>query len=301
MIHGHESFFLYEFTAIAIKVSLVLAALIYIRGWLLVRSIFPTHFQIYRLVAFMTGILSVAIAIGSPVESRVHVLLTFHMVQHLLLMAVAPPLILLGAPALPLLRGLPQMIAHYLISFLSWGVVKRIRGIIVHPIFCWLGASLALILWHIPPIFELAMRWQWLHTLERISFFGTGLLFWLPVIQPWPSKVKWSDWYIPLYLFCATLPCDALSAFLVFCDRVVYNSYLHAPRVWSLSPFQDQDLAGALMWVTETIVLLVPSVFVTQKLLSPRRSHQVSNGDLSSRHTDDTSTVFFDTLLQPRP
>src|SRR5215813_13498782 len=111
----------------AVNISLALAALTYLRGWFLVRSIFPMHFHIYRLAAFMAGILAVGIAIGSPVESRVHLSLTFHMVQHLLLMAIAPPLILLGAPALPLLQGLPQTIAdHVLIPFLSWGVVKRI-------------------------------------------------------------------------------------------------------------------------------------------------------------------------------
>jgi cytochrome c oxidase assembly factor CtaG len=289
----------------AVNISLALAALTYIRGWVLVRSIFPMHFHIYRLAAFMAGILAVGISIGSPVESWIHFSLTFHMVQHLLLMAVAPPLILLGAPALPLLWGLPQMIAHHvLISFLSWGVVKKIGRIITHPIICWLGASFALILWHIPAVFEQAMRWQWLHALERVSFFGTGLLFWWPVIQPWPSTPRWPHWFIPLYLFCATLPCDALSAFLVFCDRVVYSSYLHAPRALNISPLQDQDFAGALMWVTETVVLLVPAVIVTLKLLSPRTSHSgvfpVRNGDPSSRHTDDTSTVFFDTLLRLR-
>src|SRR5262245_14127873 len=305
MTHGHESFLFWEFTAIAIKISLVLAALIYIRGWFLVRSIFPMQFHIYRLIAFIAGIISVGIAIGSPVEPWVHLSLTYHMVQHLLLMAVAPPLILLGAPAVPLLRGLPQTIANRaVVPFLRWNVVKRIGSLLTHPAFCWLSASFALILWHIPTIFEHAMRWHWLHQLERASFFGTGLLFWWPVIQPWPSTARWPRWSIPLYLFGATLPCDTLSAFLVFCDRVVYTSYLHAPRVLNLSPFQDQDFAAALMWVTETIILMVPAVVITLKLLSPRTSHYgefpLGNSDLSSRHTDDTPTVFSDTLLRLR-
>jgi putative membrane protein len=253
------------------------------------------HFHIYRLVAFIAGILCVGIAIGSSVESSVHLSLTFHMVQHLLLMAVAPPLILLGAPALPLLRGLPQAIPQNVqIPFLSWHVVKRIGRIITHPMICWLGASFALVLWHVPTIFEHAMRWQWLHALERVSFLGTGLLFWWPVIQPWPSMARWPRWSVPLYLFCATLPCDALSAFLVFCDRVVYTSYLHAPTALNFSPLQDQDFAGALMWVTETVVLLVPAVLITFKLLSPLTSR------LPSRHTDDTSTAFLTPGLQSR-
>jgi putative membrane protein len=293
VIHGTESSL--SFFAMTVNIWLSLAALIYIRGWLLVRPVFPMHFHIYRLGAFMAGILCVGIAIGSPVESLVHLSLTFHMVQHLLLMAVAPPLILLGAPALPLLEGLPHSIAqHVVIPFLNWRTVKRIGRIITHPMICWLGASFALVFWHVPTIFEHAMRWQWLHVLERVSFLGTGLLFWWPVVQPWPSTSSWPRWSIPLYLFAATLPCDALSAFLVFCDRVVYTSYLHAPRTLNFLPLQDQDFAAALMWVTETVILLVPAVLITIKLLSPLTSR------LQSRHTDDTSTAFFDTLLQSR-
>jgi len=292
--HGTESISL-SYYALTVNISLTLAAAIYVRGWFLVRIIFPMRFHIYRLAAFIAGILCVGIAIGSPVESSVHLSLTFHMVQHLLLMACAPPLILLGSPALPLLRGLPQSIAqHILIPFLSRPSMKRIGRIITHPVICWLGASLALVLWHVPAIFEQAMRWQWLHAIERVSFLATGLLFWWPVIQPWPSTARWPRWSVPLYLFCATLPCDALSAFLVFCDRVVYTSYLHAPRALNFSPFQDQDFAAALMWVTETVILLVPAVLITFKLLSPLTSR------LPSRHTDDTSTPFLTPRLYSR-
>jgi len=305
MTHGHEPVSLLKFTATVVDILLMFAVPIYIRGWFLERNNFPTQFSIYKLASFLLGILSAWIAIGFPVEPLVHLSLTFHMVQHLLLMAIAPPLILFGAPALPLLCGLPQEIANCIvIPFLKWNVVKRILRLLTHPAFCWFGAAFALIFWHIPAVFELAMRSQWLHLLERISFFGTGILFWWPVIQPFPSFARWPRGMIPVYLFAATLPCDALSAFLVFCDRVVYTSYLHAPRALNLSPLQDQDFAGALMWVTETIILMVPAVVITLKLLSPRTSHHdafaVQNGDLWSRHTDDTPTVFFDTLPRLR-
>jgi cytochrome c oxidase assembly factor CtaG len=97
-----------------------------------------------------------------------------------------------------------------------------------------------------------------------------GLLFWWPVIQPWPSAARWPRWSIPLYLFCATLPCDALSAFLAFCDRVIYSSYLSAPRLLQMSPLGDQQLAASLMWVLVTIILAVPAVAVTMQILAPR-------------------------------
>jgi putative membrane protein len=278
MTHGTASLSLWEFTTIAMNVSLVLAAVIYIRGWFSARNTFPLRFSAYRLASFLLGILCVWIATGSPVESLVHFSLTFHMVQHLLLMAIAPPLILFGAPVLPLLSGLPQTIVQrVVVPILSWNVVKRIGRLLTHPAFCWLSASFVLIGWHVPTIFEHAMRRHWLHELERASFFGMGLLFWWPVIQPWPSIAKCPRWVIPFYLFCATLPCDALSAFLVFCDRVVYTSYLHTPGALNFSPLQDQDFAAALMWVTETVILMVPAVVITLKLLSPRTSSVQQN------------------------
>src|SRR5258708_5727589 len=97
---------------IGVNVSLCLAALAYTKGWLHLHKVFPNLISAWRLAAFFAGIVSLWIAIGSPVEAFDDVSFSVHMVQHLLLMAVAPPLILLGAPTLPLLRGLPRPIAH---------------------------------------------------------------------------------------------------------------------------------------------------------------------------------------------
>ncbi|HYL85457.1 MAG TPA: cytochrome c oxidase assembly protein [Candidatus Angelobacter sp.] len=259
--------------SIPIGVSLVLclAAMIYLRGWFRLRAAFPNLIRVWRLAAFGAGIVSVWIAIGSPLAALDEMSLSVHMVQHLLLMAFAPPLLLFGAPALPLLRGLPQTITRHVASpFLRWRLVKSLGHFFTHPAVSWLAAVLALIGWHIPAVFALASRWGWLHELEHLSFFGTGLLFWWPVVRPWPAAARWPRWSIPLYLFCATLPCDALSAFLVFCDRVVYSAYLAGPRAFSISPLQDQQCAAALMWVSVTIVFLVPAVVVTLEILSPR-------------------------------
>jgi putative membrane protein len=116
------------------------------------------------------------------------------------------------------------------------------------------------------------LRLDSLHKFEHATFFAAGLIFWWPVIQPWPSTARGPRWAIPLYLFAATLPCDALSGFLVFCDRVAYSSYLSAPRVFKMSPLQDQECAAALMWVCVTIIFLVPAVIVTMQILSPHRA-----------------------------
>jgi putative membrane protein len=251
--------------------SLFLAALAYTIGWLRLRRALQDLISAWRLAAFLAGISSLWIAIGSPVEAFDEASLTVHMVQHLLLMAIAPPLILLSAPMLPLLQGLPKWLAANIVApVLRWGWVKRLGHFITDPAICWLAAALGLIAWHIPAVFELALRSHGWHEFEHASFFGTGLLFWWPVVQPWPSTARWPRWSIPLYLFCATFPCDALSGFLAFCDRVVYSSYLSAPQVLTTSPLQDQECAAALMWTCITIIFLVPAVIVTIQLLSPK-------------------------------
>jgi cytochrome c oxidase assembly factor CtaG len=77
---------------------------------------------------------------------------------------------------------------------------------------------------------------------------------------------------LPLYLFAATLPCDALSGFLAFCDRVAYVSYVSAPRLLKIPPLEDQQLAASLMWICVTIIFLVPAIIVTMQILSPQNS-----------------------------
>jgi len=256
-----------------VNLALGLTLCVYIRGWLRLHATFPELFSAWRLAAFLTGIISIWIAIGSPLAAFDDASLTVHMVQHLLLMAIAPPLLLLGAPALPFLQGLPQMIARRVIGpFFRWAPLRRFGHLITNPAICWLAATLALMAWHVPRVFEAALHNDYLHNLEHASFLGTGLLFWWPVIQPWPSTARWPRWSVPLYLFAATLPCDALSGFLAFCDRVVYASYNSAPRLLNIPPLEDQQLAASLMWICVTIILLVPAVIVTMQILSPQDS-----------------------------
>ena len=256
---------------LVVDLLLSLTALVYALGWFRLRSAFPGLISSRRLAAFFSGILFVWVAIGSPLNAFDDLSLTVHMVQHLLLMAVAPPLILLGAPALPLLHGLPGWMARGAVApLLRWGPVKWLGHFVTRLAIAWLVAALALIVWHIPAVFELALHLQLVHELEHACFFGAGLVFWWPVVQPWPSVATAPRWIIPLYLFCATLPCDALSGFLVFCDRVVYSTYLTAPRVLGISPLQDQVCAAALMWVCTTIIFLVPAVVVTVQFLAPQ-------------------------------
>jgi putative membrane protein len=254
-----------------VDVTLSLTALVYVRGWLRIRILLPEVIPIWRLAAFLGGLLSLWMAIGSPLEAFDDGSLTAHMVQHLLLMAVAPPLALLGAPSLPFLRGLPQWIVRHAVGpVLRSAPAKWLGHFLTNPAICWLAATIALIGWHVPAAFELALRSNAWHDVEHICFLTTALLFWWPAIQPFPSGSTWTRWSIPLYLFLGTLPGGALGAFLTFCDRVLYPSYVAAPQLFGVSPLEDQVIAGALMWVFGTFVYTVPAVVITFHLLSPQ-------------------------------
>jgi putative membrane protein len=186
------------------------------------------------------------------------------------LSTIAAPLILLGAPALPLLYGTPRkIVVGGFAPVLRSRPMRAMGWFGGEPAFCWSVAVAAFISWHTPSLFQLGLGSEYWHGVEHASFFGSGLLFWRPVVQPWPSHTIWPRWSIPLYLFFAMLPCDVLSAFLAFSDRVVYPAYLSAPRHFGLSAIQDQECAGAIMWLSVTLAYAIPAAIITVKLLSP--------------------------------
>ena len=139
---------------------------------------------------------------------------------------------------------------------------------VTHPCVAWLAGVLTVIGWHVPAAFDVTQHSAFWHSIQNGSFFVTGLLFWSPVVQPWPAVARLPGTTISLYLFAATLPCDALSAFLVFCDRVVYRQSVAEPGSL-VSALADQQTAGALMWVSITFLYLVPALVLTVRALSP--------------------------------
>jgi putative membrane protein len=270
------------------NLAVALAAIVYVRGWWALRESSGDLFRARHLATFLAGLFCLWIAIGSPLAAFDDVSLSVHMVQHLLLMAVVPPLVLLGAPALPLLHGFPQGIVRQVAGpLLRWIPIQRFGHFLVHPVVCWIAASVALIVWHIPSAFGLALDSEFWHEVEHMCFLSTSILFWWPVIQPFPSEPVWPRWTIPLYLFFGMMPGGALGAFLCFSDRVLYPAYAAAPNLFGMTPMGDQVFAGALMWVFGTFVYLAPAVVITIQLLSPQPRHQARETAFSPPETAD--------------
>src|SRR5262245_21982996 len=238
---------------IGVSVAILVLAVAYLRAWAWRRSVVAKPSPAWRAACFFAGLASVLVAVASPIGTGDERLLTFHMVQHLLLMTVAPPLIFLGEPVSTLLR-------HPITR------PRRARATVSLAAY-WIPATATLIAWHIPAAFAVALRSPTWHAVEQASFLLAGLLFWWPVVQPWPSPRE-PRWAIVLYLFLATLPCDILSGFLVFSDRVAYSVSLSTSS--GLTALDDQQFAGAVMWTCVTVVYLVAGTIVsTQLLVSP--------------------------------
>jgi len=269
-IHGHVQ---HGYFSSLTTVILVLLLFIYSRGWFRLRRASPGSFPPWRVAAFVGGLFALWIALGSPLAALDHQLLTIHMMKHLLLMVAGAPLILLGAPALPVLYGLPKWFGRP--RLLLRNRTPRLLGhFLSNTVFCWLAGTAAVIAWHSPTLFQLGLSSDTWHIMEDACFLSAGLLFWRPIVRTGPCDVKSPRWSMPVYLFFATLPCDVLSAFLTFCGRVVYPSYVSAARVFSLSPLQDQECAGALMWICVTFAYLIPAVVITMQILSPGGAHR---------------------------
>jgi putative membrane protein len=261
--------------SVFLTLILVFTALAYLRGWLSLRSNLLERTSAWRLFSFALGLFLIWVALASPIAALDHELLTVHMLQHLLLMTLVPPLIWLGAPVGPVLHGLPrQFVKNLLVPLWQSQTVKTFAKILGRPKFAWLAACAALVGWHIPTFFALGMQSAPWHLFEHLSFLATGLLFWWPVVQPSAGASR-QDLSMILYLFFATLPCDILSGFLVFSDRVVYPMYFSSSHLLGFSPLVDQQCAAALMWTCVTIVYFVAGAILTMRLLSPQGSSGV--------------------------
>jgi putative membrane protein len=195
-----------------------------------------------QVQVFALGWLALFAALVSPVDTLATSLLTMHMVQHLLLTLVAPPLMLMGTPRWllrPLLRlpgALPigRMLTRVVPAFFIYNIVFG--------------------LWHVPRYYELALANEQVHILEHLTFFVTAALTWWPICSPLDELPARPPGVQVLYLFLQSLPPTILGAILTFASEPLYPSYVRAPHLWGLDPLTDQQLAGLLMWIPGSLV-----------------------------------------------
>jgi len=232
----------------------VLAAFVYARGFRAMRSQLPA----WRMATFFAGLAAILLALVSPVDALAEELFSVHMVQHMLLMVVAAPLLQLGAPVRPLLLGLPRAIRRVFVRPVAGA---RSAHWMFHGLRLPLVAAAlyvgGLYVWHIPRIYDAAVENTALHLLEHVWFLTAALLFWSVVIDPVPLRATLPyAARIPFLLLVGAAQNTILGGLLAFSTRLFYGHYTGRSAAFGLESVTDQRLGGAIMWVPGDLIFL---------------------------------------------
>jgi cytochrome c oxidase assembly factor CtaG len=222
--------------------------------------------------AFVAGIAVLLIALDSPLDEMSEQLFAAHMTQHLLLMLAAPPLLIWSRPLSAWLWAFPAAQRRWIgRAWLRSGPLIRTIQFLSRPIPAWLACAGALWLWHLPGPYQVALAHPGVHVLEHTSFFVTSLMFWNVALNPRSTVLGAGG----VLLFVATfaLQNGLFGALLAFAGRPFYAAHVHTTVAWNLTPLQDQQLAGLIMWIPAgTVHLLALSVLFVQWLQSAERN-----------------------------
>ncbi|MFQ5433657.1 MAG: cytochrome c oxidase assembly protein [Anaerolineae bacterium] len=264
---------------------LALAGTFYTRGWLRLRGrvgegrpFTRTSYRWpltarWRPAVYWSGLLVTGIALMSPIDTLAANLFYMHMIQHLLLIMIAPPLLLVANPMPVILWGLPRRarrVAGQGLAYLfkpggNWrGRLQKATT----PGVSWLVWVTITIGWHDPNAYNAALRYEWVHDVEHISFFLGGMLFWWHVTGAGPRLHKQMG---PIgriaYLISAIPPNMIAGIVLAFASAPIYTYYLDVPRLGSMTVMEDQQLGGIIMWVPGSMMYIVAVLILAAQLL----------------------------------
>ena len=227
-------------------------------AWLLlvrrIRRLHPGHpVPLVRSAAFFGGLAAIAVALLSGIERYDTTLFSVHMVQHLLLMLVAAPLLVLSAPITQLLRAAsPGVRNRWLLPVLHSTVVAALG----HPVVAWL--TFTLVAWgsHFTSLFDLALEDPGVHRLEHIAYLASSLLFWWPVVAADPARRRLPHPVRALYVLLQLPVNSFLGMAILFADSPLYAHYATLGSPYGIMPLADQELAGGLMWLAGDVVFI---------------------------------------------
>lgn len=220
-----------------------------------------------RAAAYFVGWTCLAIALVSPLDLLGEQLAWVHMTQHMILMTVAAPLMVIGAPGVVALWGLPPEQQRAFGRCRRWldrrGVPWRLAW---NPLLILLLYTLATWLWHVPALYQAALRGPAMHDLQHLTFFAAAWLFWRVVLDPF-SRFRLRGVVAVIYLFAATMQATLLGVFMTVAPSAWYADYIGRTELWGLTPLEDQQLAGLIMWmpacaayVAAAVVLLAVAI-----------------------------------------
>lgn len=237
--------------------GLVLSAWLYARG---VRRLWRASrvgggIQKWEAGCFAGGWAALFAALVSPIHPWGQLLFAAHMTQHEILMLAAAPLLVLGRPTVAFLRALPPRWAQSLARAANAGWWQRVWGFVTNALVAWMIHAALLWVWHLPALFQATLDHDAVHALQHASFLGSALLFWWALLHGRPRLM--GHGLAVVYLFTTALHSGLLGALLTFARTVWYPAYAGKTQSWGLTPLEDQQLGGLIMWVPACTVYII--------------------------------------------
>jgi putative membrane protein len=287
-------------------VLLALTAWLYASGLRRLRRAAPRAVKTHTVGCFALGWSVLFFALATPLHPWGEVLFCVHMVQHELLMLIAAPLLVLSRAGRIFLWALPKNWAFKWSRFTRGPAVVFGLASLTNPLFAWLFHAAVLWGWHAPQLFQAATDNEWIHALQHASFFGSALVFWTALFQG-PRRALGYGAAV-LYLFTTAIHTTLLGAMLTFSREIWYPIYAATTIPWGLTPLQDQQLGGLIMWVPGALVYIAASLALFTAWLreSEHRARMTSpiicleppqesrrDADWNQRHPPDSSETIF--------
>ena len=229
----------------------------------------------WRTAAFVAGLATIVLALDTRIDDLAEQLLWVHMVQHLLLLVVAPPLLALAQPWNRMWHGFPlgfrRPVARAVAQSPWLLPLRRLASVLQDPLPSWICFNATLVLWHIPAAYDATLTSQFIHALEHASFFGTALLFWTRIVDSPPWRSPLGEVPRAVYAGSAMLVSWVLAVTLAVATNPIYSPYAEeASRPGGISALADQQIAAGVMWVPGSIPLAIAVLVVVYRWLSPR-------------------------------
>ncbi|HWE62596.1 MAG TPA: cytochrome c oxidase assembly protein [Chloroflexota bacterium] len=250
--------------------GLALLAGIYIAGLreLQRRGRYGTLVRQQHVVYFALALCTIFLALESPIDVLSNQLFSVHMLQHVMLLSIAPPLLLLGKPIPVLLVGAPHPVVRRVARAHArqrW--FHGLTAVLTTPIVAWLAFSVVLV-WHAPAFYQAALRSDGVHLFEHVCYLAAGMLFWWVVIEPLPGPPRLAYVWRILYLVSAMLPGTLLGVFFAINSTPVYPFYAALPRLWGIPALTDQGWAGVIMMMLGDSILVIAAAPLLAALIA---------------------------------
>jgi putative membrane protein len=253
-----------------IMLTLGLAAALHLAGRRRLKQRGSTRLvSAWRSLAYLTGLAVLWVALMSPIDVLSGQYFYMHMIQHLMLVMIAPPLLLIGDPMPIMLWGMPSALRLEVGRWLKPDAgFRRVLRSLTTPGLVWLYTVVALVAWHEPIAYNATLESELIHDLEHLTFFGAAMLFWWHVIGAAPHLHRRLSRGVRIGYVLSVVPATALTGIAIsFSSKPIYRHYMTVPRLGKMTVLQDQMLGGVLMWIPGSMMYIIAALVLIARLI----------------------------------